>query len=169
MTRSRCFVHRSDAVLCSRAVLVVEVHAMSAAALLERGRELFAMAHQEAGLPGPLVVNDQVFLAMDKAGVLIVLGAFEDQELVGYAVAAVGPELFADTIGCSVLSVFVKRPGNGRKLMNAMVHAAHQRGAERVFWRAQRGTALERLLIHRGARAAETVYEEAQTEEDLWD
>jgi GNAT superfamily N-acetyltransferase len=143
-----------------RPVTVAELHA--------HGPRLFAMHHTEVGLdvlPGtsnpPLGIDYLTFAALEAHGLLIALGLFVGDELVGYAVGPVSRHHLTDARVAAACGLFVapehRRRGNGLRLMDAFEQAAREQDAA-VHWHAKKGSAFERLLLARGARELETVF-----------
>lgn len=142
----------------------MQVRHVTVEELLAQGRHLFTAHHAEFGENEPLAVNEGQFLSMQMLGVLISLGMFEGDKLVGYALGVVTAHQTLDQIVCSEFGLFVdakhRHHGSGKQLMAALVAQAKERGASRVHWHAKRGHVFERLCQQRGAREAEVVYVE---------
>lgn len=144
------------------------IRPVTVAELRERGPALFAAHHAEVGLdvlPGtsnpPLDVDYLMFGALEANDLLLSLGLFAGDELVGYAVGMVTRHHLADATVAAACGLFVhvehRRLGNGMRLMDAFEAEAHKRGAV-VHWHAKKGSGFARLLIARGARELETVF-----------
>lgn len=145
-----------------------EVREVPITELLAKGRELFVLNHREAGhvleasYNPPLDIDDAMFVAMDRAGALLALGLFaDDNQLVGYSIATVYKHPWAAEHVCSVTVIFVesahRRNGNARHLMDETERRAFERGVARVNWHAH-DPGVEALLRQRGARQLETTY-----------
>jgi len=90
--------------------------------------DLIAAAAQATGVPAD--VQWQHLEACEDAGTLVVL-AVDIGEIVGFAVAVVGPEFFRAGLSCTTLSIFVHRAHRwrwGLRLLLALRRsaAAHQ-------------------------------------------
>jgi len=104
----------------------------------------------------------EIYQRAQDAGVLLALGAFEGEVLIGYATAAVTPHPFnPEVVVCATDSLYVQpqhRKGTtpGR-LMLELERVGKQRGARFVLWHTRAGTALAQTLRKRGYIEADTV------------
>lgn len=140
------------------------IRAASVDELLAQGGPLFR-AHYRDTLTGddpPLSVRGDLFLAMEKAGVLIALGAFDGETLIGYAVGMVVPHQFSEDVVASACAMFVqadhRRGGTCTALMDEFEKEAYLRGATIVQWHAKTGTVFDTILRRRRTRELETVF-----------
>lgn len=91
------------------------------------------------------------YAAMEKAGVLFSLCAYEGSEIVGYSVNTFGPNLHYSNLIVSMNDVlFLSKPFRNAKfggaLMAATEQAAKARSAGMHIWHAKPNTALDSLL-----------------------
>ncbi len=149
----------------------VLIRPITIAELLAQGQDLFDAHHAEVeldlsdrSLNLPLDIDEGIFLAMERAGILITLGLFSPlpvEGLVGYAVGTVTMHHFTMQRVTQALALFVasgfRKHGNGRALMNAFEAASAERDAI-VHWHAKKGSTFEAILQSRGARELETVF-----------
>ena len=132
--------------------------------LLAQGQGLFELHRAEVGDAAsklPLAVDGDIFRAMERAGILLSLGVFCMDRVVGYAVGTVTKHHFSsETLVGNALAIYVhpsfRRRGNGRTLKNRFEAAAFERGAVEVRWHAPKHAPLLALL--RNAQELETTY-----------
>lgn len=145
-------------------MLTADIRALSAEELLRLGRDLFAKGHDEAGFERPLSVDDSLFLALDKCGVLTALGLFAGEELVGYVVATTTRSAFDNELVCSVMSIFVlpehRHQGQSERLMDELKAVAQEEGAGPIRWHVPVNSVVHPVFVRRGARLIEHIYEE---------
>lgn len=107
--------------------------------------------------------NLNVYRQMEKAGSLLTIGAWDDGLLIGYSINFVLPHHHSmEVIHCSNDLLFVhpeyRRGRTGLKLISETERLAKKRGAHIVFWRANPGTALEKIMSALGKKVQETVF-----------
>ena len=95
------------------------------------------------------------YKAMEKAGIVLALGAFDGDVMVGYSVSLLGPHLhYADLVFAQNDVIYVAQAyRNGRtgiRLIQAAEAQAKARGARMLVWHAKQGTALDSLLPRLG-------------------
>jgi GNAT superfamily N-acetyltransferase len=103
------------------------------------------------------------YLAMEKAGVVLLLGAFVDGKLVGYALGIVTPDLHSRGLivyqnDALFLAPSHRRSRLGIRLIEASEEAAEARGARYFIWHAKEGSALERLLRARSYSVKDVLF-----------
>ncbi|MDR2195651.1 MAG: GNAT family N-acetyltransferase [Gallionellaceae bacterium] len=120
---------------------------------------LVASYAAEAGNPElpPPTPDIQLYLAMEAAGRLHVLGAFVHGELVGFCLPMVYPlPHYAGTRICSFESIFVnpdhRAAGIGLLLRHAAEELAREQGAAGMYVVAPSGSAFARSLAGEGYR-----------------
>jgi GNAT superfamily N-acetyltransferase len=132
---------------------------MDAAAELARAH----WAETEAGLmpEGPSIAIE-LYQALEQADALIAFGAFDADELVGYAVAILGLHLHYRVLYAQHDLLFVRpdhRRGTlGLRLMRAIETALKARGAKFVVWHAKPQSTFNMILVRTGYAVEETVY-----------
>lgn len=102
---------------------------------------------------------------LEQAGLLVLIGAFDDGQLVGYSINSVSPNLDYQTVLCSHCHLLYLAPPyregrNGLALMDATRAALMARGAKFVMWYAKPDTSLDKLLAHRAVNLHEKMYSE---------
>lgn len=101
--------------------------------------------------------------AIERAGQLLALGAFEDSHLIGYSAGIVMPHLHYRGLTYYQNDVLFLDPAHrrnrlGRDLIDATEVAAAARGARFICWHAKPGTTLDRLLPRRGYDVQDVIY-----------
>lgn len=96
-------------------------------------------------------------------GMLLIVGAYADGELVGYSVNFINQHLhYADLWTCMNDIVFVRqdlrKSGIGLELMQRTEQLAKARGAQMMLWHAKQNTALADLLPRMGYRVQDIVF-----------
>jgi predicted GNAT superfamily acetyltransferase len=113
-----------------------------------------------------LVLNPNVdtYCLLEDKGALLSIGAFDgDDEIVGYSVNILSPNLhYRDVQICQNDVLYVrkdKRQGTtGLKLMRETERLAKERGAQMLIWHAKPATNLNALLPHLNYSVQETIY-----------
>lgn len=116
----------------------------------------------ETGFDFTLQPDLSLYERMADAGLLIALGAFEGDALVGYSTAFCSPHHFnPDIVFCHSDALFVlpehRAGGAGARLIVATETAAKARGAHRICWHTRAGTSLAAVLERRGYRPADII------------
>jgi predicted GNAT superfamily acetyltransferase len=96
----------------------------------------------------PLV---DTYREIEDRGALMSLGVFDDDEIVGYSVNILAPNLhYADVMMCQNDVLFLRedhRQGTlGLRLMRETERMANERGANMMVWHAKPGTNLDQVL-----------------------
>lgn len=103
------------------------------------------------------------YTAMEAAGCLLSLVAYDDDEVVGYSVNIISPHLhYADLICAHNDVLFVAKPKResalGMKLIRDTERACKARGAHLMLWHAKENTTLSRILPRMGCNTQEIIY-----------
>lgn len=117
---------------------------------------------RETGFDFEFAPSRQIYETAQANGVLLALGAFHNEELVGYATAVLTEHAFNPTVKmCLTDALFVSpayRSGTlPGKLMLTVERIAKERGAKFVMWHTRAGTKLADVLRKRGYLDADTV------------
>lgn len=104
---------------------------------------------KDTGVPEP-DINPELVKAMEDAGLLLTLGAFKDEELIGYSINVLGPTFnFQHLKVCQNEGIFVAKPYRGTigaLLVKETLTAAQAKGAARVLFHAYIGTSADALF-----------------------
>lgn len=146
------------------AASAITIRPTSIAELIERAGALLDAHHDETephfGRPEPRWSS---YRQIESMGMLLAFGAFDGDEMVGYALAYVLPHMHYPWSYGNHDALFLRkdcrRGSLGGRLMRALSAAAKERGAACMFWHAKPGTPFEQLVA-RGAKVEETVYRE---------
>lgn len=141
---------------------MVTVEAVRISDHAESARALFAANWDETGFDFPLDLDVGRYQALQDAGVLFALAAFEDGEIIGYSTAAVTPHAFNPAITfCASDALFVRRDKRcgsaAARLIKATEREASRRGARRMLWHTRAGTPLAETFRRRGYLPADVV------------
>lgn len=116
-------------------------------------------AMPELGKPAP---QRATYYALEKAGVLFPLAAFDGDRLVGFALPIVAPPPHYGVPAATLESLFVaaadRKSGAGLDLLAAAKDLARERGARALFVSAQVGSVLDAVLRSSSARHSNNVY-----------
>lgn len=150
--------------LC-RSISGMQIRPIRFSDFAERSQELARDHWQEtesAFSGNPPALDVPAYLALERAGALLLLGAFEGKELIGYSAATLCrhphygfPCAFHD-------GLFLARDHRhgmaGVRLVRATEAEAKARGAQGISWHAKRGSQFEALIERLGAITIETVF-----------
>lgn len=117
---------------------------------------------RETGFAFDFAPSKQIYESAQASGVLLALGAFHGEELVGYATAVISPHPFNPVVKmCLTDALYVSPLYRGGalpgKLMLTVERFAKERGAQFVMWHTRAGTGLADMLRKRGYLDADTV------------
>lgn len=117
---------------------------------------------RETGFDFEFAPSKEIYEAAQASGVLLALGAFHEDELVGYATAVLSPHPFNPAVKmCLTDALFVSPLYRGGalpgRLMLTIERIAKERGAKYVMWHTRAGTRLADMLRKRGYIDADTV------------
>lgn len=112
----------------------------------------------------PMRLQEDVLRKLDDAGLVAIVGAFDDKgALVGYAAAAVIAGMMHDATVMSMLGLMVAREHRGKLIGRRLVRFLHElsrtRGAELAQWWVPLGSPLAGILMSEGGVAREQLYE----------
>lgn len=132
---------------------------MTAEAFLDQAMGLLAEHRDELATDKSLMVlnpDADTYAALDQAGNLMTIGAFRDNNLIGYSVSLVSPNLhYSDLMQCQNDVLFItkeQRKGlTGLRLIAETERRAKARGAQIMLWHAKPETNLDKLLQKRAA------------------
>jgi predicted GNAT superfamily acetyltransferase len=130
---------------------------------------LFERHYEEVALHKDVMQLDPSwdhYYALEEQGMLLVLGVFVDQVLVGYSVNFFDGHLHhQQSQVCYNDLLFVdpshRRGRLGLRLVHATEDAARQRGACLILWQAKPHTALDTLLLRQGYGVQDIIYSKA--------
>lgn len=109
--------------------------------------------------PAPSV---EMYRACEDAGLTVAIGVFDDDVMVGYAVAFVHRHLHYDLIASAHDSLFIdKKYRNGRiglTLIRLLEVASQEKGAQFIAWHAKKGSAFDKLLSRMNYHPEEIIY-----------
>lgn len=134
------------------------------------GAHLFCEHQAEAGMRmsgDGIEPQWDLMQTMFEQGTMLIVGAFHQGTLVGYATSVLGPHLNTGQRCAAVTSVFLDpnyRSGAGNGLCEALRDEAKSAGAERILWSAKPGSKLDCILRSRKRMSVvEHVYSEELT------
>lgn len=128
---------------------------------------LLVRAHYEevSSAARPLAVDWLKYQSLESAGLLVGLGAFADDELVGYSATIVDRHIHYDLVTAYNAALFVhpdhRATPLGLKLMRATKDAARERGANLMLWHAKPDSQLNTLLTRKRLKVQDIVYQES--------
>ncbi|WP_343684015.1 GNAT family N-acetyltransferase [Asticcacaulis sp.] len=104
-----------------------------------------------------------LYEALDARGVLLSLGLFDGDELVGYSVNIIDHNLHYGSVLVSQNDLLFVHPDyrhgrDGLRLIKATEDAARERGAHMVIWHAKPDTSFDALLPRLGYRVQDVMY-----------
>ena len=98
----------------------------------------------------PVAINRDLYDALHAQGALVCVGAFDDDRLVGYAIALFAPNLHYQMLSAAHDVLFLHRdyrtPRMALRLIDAVEAECKARGAQLMVWHAPIGGAFERIL-----------------------
>ncbi len=138
--------------------IIATEHIDSAWSLLEAHREELTTNKDLM----KLAPRREVYERIEAAGALLSLGAFIDDELVGYSIGILDTNLhYGDLVVLQNDLFFVSlehRARLGLRLMNETERLAAQRGARMVLWHAKQGSPFASILDRKGYRVQDIIY-----------
>lgn len=140
-----------------RPVTVDQMLPIMGALMREHWQETEAWIKGEGPVPAV-----EIYHAMESTGVLIVLGAFDGDTIVGYVTAIVSPHPhYSFLVGqhdLLYLDPAYRRGRTGLRLMLEIETMVKARGARWMAWTAKPGSPFDALLSRRGYVPEETIY-----------
>lgn len=123
-------------------------------------RELLAMNWAETGFDFELKPNVALYQEMQDRGLLVVIGAFDGDTIVGYSTAVVSPHAFnPEVLTAATDALFVHpdyRKGlTAARLVYATEEESKRRGAQFIVWHTRAGTSFAKMLEKRGYEPAD--------------
>lgn len=126
---------------------------------------LFSANWAETGFDFPLDIDKERYKQFEALGILVPVGAWDGEKLIGYSLASVLPHPFNPAmVFCNSDVLFVlkeyRHTSAGARLMAETKRIAKSRGARKVFWHARGDTAFAEMLRNRGLHLADEVFME---------
>ncbi len=145
---------------------MTEIRLSNVDEMLANAGALFSEHWEEIALNKEVMVlkpDEAKYRAAEANGMLLILGAFEGTEVVGYSVNIVTNHLhYADLTTCSNDLLFVtegKRNGRlGLQLIRETEKVAKERGARLMLWHAKLGTPLEKMMPRLGYGVQDIIF-----------
>lgn len=144
---------------------MIEVRQGSLADNIDHMDALFTANWQETGFDFPLRLDKERYKQFEALGILVIVGAFDGDRVVGYSLASVLPHPFnPDVVFCNsdvlFLSKEYRNTSAGARLMAETKREAKRRGANKVFWHARGNTEFASVLRKRNLHLADEVFME---------
>tara|TARA_R110000803_G_scaffold154638_5_gene219438 strand:+ start:812 stop:1261 length:450 start_codon:yes stop_codon:yes gene_type:complete len=145
---------------------MIDIRLSDVAEMLEHSEQLFQEHYDEIALNKTLMVlkpDTEKYYSMEERNGLLVLSAWEGEELIGYSVNFLINHLhYADLNLCSNDLLFVKKEyrssKTGLKLMRETEKRAKELGATLMLWHAKPDTALNALMPRLGYKVQDIIY-----------
>jgi ribosomal protein S18 acetylase RimI-like enzyme len=122
-------------------------------------------AHQaecESHLDAAPAMDVEQIQRMERAGMALTIGVFDEGKIVGYCMSVLHPHLHYRELTSTCNSIYISpayRHGrHGLALMAAVEEAAVARGAKRFIWSAKPGSPLDKLLQAQGLSVEDHIY-----------
>lgn len=144
---------------------MIEVREGSLADNIDKIDDLLRANWEETGFNFPLKLDKERYKQFEALGILLVVGAFNGDEVVGYSLASVLPHPFnPDVVFCNSDAMFLhpdyRHTTAGARLKAKTAELAKARGAKRIFWHARGDTGFADMLRKRGYHLADEVFME---------
>lgn len=141
---------------------MLDIREIQAAEYIGKIQPLLAENWAETGFDFDLCPDGSMMQRLQDADLLFVLGAFDDDVLVGYSSALVSPHTYNPSIiCCNSDALFVRRAwrprGVGARLILETERVAVEKGASRMLWHTRAGTPLAAALERRGYQPADVI------------
>jgi len=138
------------------------IREIQAAEYIGKIQPLLAENWAETGFDFDLRPDGSMMQRLQDADLLFVLGAFDDDVLVGYSSALISPHTYNPSIiCCNSDALFVRRAwrprGVGARLILETERVAAEKGASRMLWHTRAGTPLAAALERRGYQPADVI------------
>lgn len=144
---------------------MVDIRRITVAEFFEKAWPLLVAHREELTTNKDLMVLKParpVYDAIEQVGCLLVLAAYDGDEMVGYSANILAPNMhYADVFQCQNDVLFTTPSARGRTgldLIAATEKAARESGCQVVLWHAKPGTALDKLMQAKGVRVQDIVY-----------
>lgn len=149
-----------------RSTVTPVIRSLAISELVSCGTELLRSHWDEIAREKDLMVLDPAwdrYLSLEQSGVLLSLGAYEDDTLVGYSVGLVVPHLHYQGLVYYQNDVLFVAPSHRRSrlgidLIERTEAEAALRGARWHAWHAKKDSALDQLLSRRGYAVHDIIY-----------
>lgn len=144
---------------------MIEVREGSLAENIDHMGALFTANWAETGFDFPLKLDTERYKQFEALGILVPVGAWDGDKLIGYSLASVLPHPFNPDMvfGNSDVLFVLKEYRNtsaGARLMAETKRIAKARGAKRFFWHARGDTGFAAMLRNRGLHLADEIFME---------
>lgn len=141
---------------------MIEIVEIQAADYIEQSMVLIRDNWLETGFDFAISPDFEMIRRLQECGVMFVVGAFYNHELVGYSSAVVSPHHFNSSIICCNSDALFVHPKHRNhsiplRLMQETERIGKERGASRMLWHTRAGTDLARVLEKRGYEPADVV------------
>lgn len=144
----------------------LEFRNLSAYEFLDVALPLLALHREELATDKEKMIlnpDHESYLRMDDMGLLMVIGAYRGEELVGYSVSIVTKNLhYSDLKVCQNDVLFLVEPERkgsaGLRLIRETERQALDWGAEIMLWHAKPGTNLDKLMPRLGASVQDIIW-----------
>ena len=138
------------------------------AAAIQANEALGREHYEEIALNKALMVyapDIERYARLEELGVLLTLGVFKGDEMVGYSVNVITPHLhYRDLMTCHNDMIFIapahRRGSLGVRLIKATREAVKARGVQMMLWHAKENTPLAKLLPALGCRVQDILFSE---------
>lgn len=133
---------------------MIEIRTSTVSEMLSHAAVLFDQHWDEVALNKRVMIlkpDEEKYSAMEAAGKLMILSAWEDDNLVGYSVNIIDRHLhYADLIVCYNDLLFVTKARRASRLGLRLIQETEKRGAEQgaklMLWHAKQDTALSIMM-----------------------
>lgn len=130
---------------------------------IDLAQELMREHQKESGeeftdIPSPQI---EMYKSLEKMGWVIALGVFDDDIMIGYAIAILSQHLHYSFLYAHHDVLFLKKKYRGRvglKLISEIEKKAAERGACYIFWHAKPDSIMGKILLKTGCKIEEIVY-----------
>lgn len=141
---------------------MIQVRESRIADYIDKTSELMQANWDETGFDFPLNLNKEMYVRFEQMGILVVIGAFDGDEVVGYSIASVlphpyNPEIACCNSDCLFLRKDYRHTNAGARLVLETERVAKQRGAHRMLWHARGDTEFVDVLLKRNYEVADVI------------
>lgn len=144
---------------------MVQVREGSLADNIDAMDALFSANWAETGFDFPLKLDKERYKQFEALGILVIIGAFDGDRVVGYSLASVLPHPFnPEMVFCNSDVMFLlseyRNTTAGARLIAETKRVAKARGASKIFWHARGDSKFADMLRNRGHHLADEVFME---------
>lgn len=115
----------------------------------------------ESHIPLEVMIDLEAYEYLYQAGMLVLLGAYDGERMVGYAIASLSPSLHYGVVTAHHMTLYLapshRTPRTSLRMVEALAHACKDKGAVMMTWSAKPGSAFARLIARR-ARLEDFVF-----------